>query len=90
MTIAPSLVKQRLGLQGKLQAQRREVVEQLTESRARSRFPRSITMRVLVHHPELAGRLVALIAGARVSGSVSAFLVVLQALRAARIESHDR
>ena len=87
MTLAPSLVEQRLALRGQLRDQRQEVAEQLFESRAQRRFPRSITMRVLMRQPELAGRLVALIAGARFAGSVSALLVVVQMLRAARTQS---
>lgn len=85
MTLAPSLVEQRLRLQERLQAQRLDVAEQLFEAKAGGRFPRSVTMRVLVNQPELAGRLVALVAGARVGASVSALLVVVQVLRAARL-----
>ena len=84
MTLAPSLVAQRLQLQERLQAQRQDVAEQLFEAKAGGRFPRSITMRVLVNQPELVGRLVALVAGARVGASMSALLVVVQVLRTAR------
>ena len=82
MTVVPSLVEQRLALRVQLQVQRHEVAEQLFAAKAEGRFPRSITMRVLMRQPELAGRLVALIAGARFAGSVSALLVVVQMLRA--------
>ena len=84
MTLAPSLLTQRLDLRGQLHVQRQEIAEQLFESKARGRFPRSITMQLLMRQPELAGRLVALVAGARVAGSVSALLVVVQVLRAVR------
>jgi hypothetical protein len=84
MTLAPSLIAQRLDLRGQLRVQRQEIAEQLFESKADGRFPRSITMRVLMGQPELAGRLLALIAGPRVAGSVSALLVLVQVLRAAR------
>lgn len=84
MTLAPSLEAQRLALRVQLRVQRHEVEEQLLESRAGGRFPRSTTMGVLIRQPELAGRLVALVAGARVAAPVSALLVFLQMLRAAR------
>jgi len=80
----PSLAGQRLALRVQLQVQRHEVAEQLLASKVRGSFPRSITLRVLMRQPELAGRLVALIAGARFAGSVSALLVVIQMLRAGR------
>jgi hypothetical protein len=86
MTLAPSLEAQRLALRVQLRVQRHEVEEQLLESRAGGRFPRSITMRVLIRQPELAGRLVARVAGRRFAGSVSALLVVVQALQAARTQ----
>lgn len=80
MTLAPSLIAQRLDLQGQLRVQRQEIAERLFESKARGNFPRSITMRVLVRQPELLGRLVALVAGARFAGVVSALLVGAQLL----------
>ena len=89
MTLAPSLETQRLALRVQLRDQRREVAEQLRESTTGGGFPRSITMRVLLRQPELTGRLVALVAGARVAKSVSAVLVVVQMLRAARDASRD-
>lgn len=85
MTLAPSLLEQRVVLREQLRVQRQEVAEQLFESKAGGRFPRSITMRVLVHQPALAGRFVALIAGARFAGPVSALLIVAQMLRATRM-----
>ena len=84
MTLAPSLAAQRVALQVQLRVQRHEVAEQLFESKAAGRFPRSTTMRVFMHQPGLAGWLVALIAGPRVAGSVSALLTMVQMLRAAR------
>lgn len=84
MTLAPSLVEQRLQLQGQLRIQRQEVAEQLFESRAGVRFPRSITMHVLLRQPELAGQLIARFAGARVAGTVSTLLLIAQVLRASR------
>jgi len=84
MTPAPSLAAQRVALQVQLRVQRHEVAEQLFESKVGGRFPRSTTMRVLIGQPELAVRLLALIAGPRVAGSVTALLVVAQVLRAAR------
>jgi len=80
MTLAPSLVEQRLALQGQLRIQRQEVAELLFESKAGGRFPRSTTMRVLVHRPELVGRLIALAAGPRFAGVVSALLLGVQLL----------
>ena len=80
MTLAPSLINQRLELQGQLRVQRLEIAEQLFESKARGTFPRSFTMRVLMRQPELVGRLVALVAGARLAGAVSALLVGVQLL----------
>jgi hypothetical protein len=87
VTLAPSLLEQRLTLRGQLRNQRQEVAEQLFESKGGGRFPRSITMRVFIDQPALAGRLVTLIAGARFAGSVSALLIVVQMLRAARTRS---
>jgi len=87
VTVAPSLLEQRLALRAEIQAQRLDVAERLLRSGATGRFPRSMTMRLLVNQPELTGRLVSLVAGARVAGSVSALLVVVQMLRAARSES---
>jgi len=78
MTLAPSLIEQRLNLRGQMRAQRQDLALQLFESKLRGDFPRSITMRVLIHRPELVGRLVALVAGARVAGVVSALLVGIQ------------
>ena len=80
MTLAPSLVEQRLQLQEQLQVQRLQVAEQLFESKAGGRFPRSIAMRVLIHQPELTGRLVALAAGARFARAASAILIGVQLL----------
>lgn len=81
MTLAPSLVEQRDALRGQLQAQRQEVAERLFVAKASGSFPRSITMRVLMRQPELVGRVVALVAGPRFAGSVSALLAVVQVLR---------
>ncbi len=83
----PSLLEQRLELRQQLQDQRQEVAERLFASMAQGQFPRSKTMQVLIHRPELVGRLVALLAGARFAGSVSAFLAVVQILRAGRSQS---
>jgi len=80
MTLAPSLVDQRVALRGQLRAQRQDLALQLFESRVRGDFPRSITMRVLIHRPDLVGRLVALAAGARFAGMVSALFVGVQLL----------
>lgn len=87
MTLAPSLVEQRLALRQQLRVQRQACAEQLFESKARGSFPRSITMRAIMRRPDLAGRLVALIAGPRFAGLTSALLVVAQTLRAARTPS---
>ena len=87
MTLAPSLLEQRVVLRGQLRAQRQEIAEQLFESKAGGRFPRSMTMRVLMHQPELARRLVALVAGERFAGSVSALLIVVQMLRGVRAQA---
>ena len=87
MTVAPSLLEQRVALRAQLRGQRQEVAEQLFESKAGGRFPRSMTMRLLIDQPALATRLVALIAGARFAGSVSALLIVVLVLRAARTRS---
>lgn len=84
MTLAPSLEAQRLALRVQLRVQRHAVAQQLFEAKAGGRFPRSVTVRVLMRQPELAWRLAALIAGPRVAGSVSALLVIVQMLRAAR------
>jgi len=83
MTLAPSLVTQRLDLRDQLRTQRQEVAEQLFAAKARGRFPRSITVRVLMSQPELAARLLARLTGARFSGSVTALLVAMQVARAA-------
>lgn len=74
-------------LQAELQARRQELAERLVESKVEGRFPRSMTMRVLMHRPELAGRFLTMVAGARVARSVSALLVVVQMARAARTRS---
>lgn len=76
----PTLAEQRLALRGQLRAQREEIALQLFASKVHGDFPRSITMRVLIHRPELVGGIVAWIAGARAAGVVSALLVGAQLL----------
>ena len=75
MTPGPTLAEQRLALRGQLRARREDIALQLFASKVSGTFPRSITMRVLIHRPELVGWLVAWLAGARVGGAVSALLV---------------
>lgn len=85
-----SLAEQRLALRGQLRAQRLDVAMQLFASRVRGDFPRSVTMRVLMRQPELVGRLVALIAGARLAGVVSTLLVGAQVLNSFSIVTARR
>ena len=80
MTLAPSLVEQRLALRGQLQAQRQDIAERLFAAKARGQFPRSITMRLLVRRPELAGLFLTLVAGKRLAAPVSALLLAARAL----------
>lgn len=76
----PTLAEQRLALRGQLRAQREQIALQLFASNVPGAFPRSVTMQVLIHRPELVGRLVAWVAGPRVAGMVSALLVGAQLL----------
>lgn len=54
-----TLADQRLALCEKLAAQRGEISQQIKPiDSVDSEFPRSVTMRILIHQPELAARLV--------------------------------
>lgn len=75
-----SLEERGLVLRGQLQAQRREIAQRLAPG-ARSDYPRSVTMRVLLAHPELLTLLVTRVAGARFAGRLHVLLIVFQALR---------
>ena len=84
MTVEPqtSLAKQRQSVRDQLQLQRQIVARQLAPPvDIQGRYPRSMTMRLLIHRPELVARLVALLAGARFAGNVSAILLVIGKLR---------
>ncbi|MBI2801083.1 MAG: hypothetical protein HYX63_12540 [Gammaproteobacteria bacterium] len=81
-----ALSAQRLLLRGQLHAQRQRIAEQLapTTAEARGRYPRSVTMRLLNRRPvALLARSVALVAGARLAGSVTGILVLVNLLRSA-------
>ena len=82
-----ALSTQRLLIRGQLHAQRQRIAEQLaptTTAAARGRYPRSVTMRVLKRQPvALLARSVALVAGARLAGSVTGILVLINLLRSA-------
>jgi hypothetical protein len=80
----PSLADQRQSIRDQLQAQRCVVERRLLPPAADANgYPRSLTMRLLIQQPELAARLVALIAGARFAGSVPAILSLAQKLPSA-------
>jgi len=86
MTVEPqtSLAKQRQSVRDQLQLQRQIVARQLAPPvDIQGRYPRSMTMRLLIHRPELVARLAALLAGARFAGKVSAILLVIGKLRSA-------
>jgi len=77
----PSLSEQRQSIRGQLLLQREVVAQQLTPATGvQSRFPRSMTMRLLIDRPELLARLATLLAGARFAGDVSATLDMLRQL----------
>jgi len=77
----PSLAEQRQSIRGQLRLQREVVALQLAPSDGHEgRFPRSMTMRALIHRPELVARLATLLAGARFAGKVSATLDVVRQL----------
>jgi hypothetical protein len=70
-----SLAEQRRSICQQLRLQREVVALQLVpDAEARGGFPRSMTMRLLIQRPELAVRLVTLLAGPRFAGEVSASL----------------
>jgi len=86
MTVEPqtSLARQRQSVRDQLQLQRQIVARRLAPPvDIQGRYPRSMTMRLLIHRPELVARLVALLAGARFAGKVSAILLVIGKLRSA-------
>lgn len=86
MTAEPqaSLAEQRQSIRDQLQMQRQVLARQLAPPvDIQGRYPRSMTMRLLIHRPELVARLVALLAGARFAGKVSAILLVIGKLRSA-------
>ena len=79
-----SLADQRQSIRNQLQAHRLVVERQLTPPAADPNgYPRSLTMRLLIQQPELAAKLVALVAGARFAGSVPAILSLAQKLPSA-------
>ena len=78
-----TLVEQRVSLRRQLRVQRRELAQQLFAPDAQARFPRSITMRVLIDRPDLVARLLTLIVGARLARQASTLIVVAGVLGAA-------
>lgn len=73
-----------LAIRHQLRAQREVIAEQLAPvAGAQNRFPRSLTMRLLIHRPDLLSRLVAPIVGTRLAGSASKIFSVLHLLRSA-------
>ncbi len=84
MTVEPqaSLAEQRQSVREQLQLQRQVVARQLAPPvDIHGRYPRSMTMRLLIQRPELVARLVALLAGARFAREVSAILLMIGKLR---------
>ena len=84
MTVEPqaSLAEQRQSVRDQLQLQRQVVARQLAPPvDIQGRYPRSMTMRLLIQRPELVARLVALLAGARFAREVSAILLMIGKLR---------
>ena len=82
-----ALSAQRVLIREQLHAQRQRIAEQLAPTitaAARGHYPRSVTMRVLSRRPvPLLVRSVALVAGARLAGSVTGILVLVNLLRSA-------
>ena len=80
----PSLAEQRQSIRAQLRAQRQRVAERLAPVAGfQGRYPRSVTMRLLLDRPDLLARLAALISGARVAVPVRAILVLVNLLRVA-------
>lgn len=80
----PSLAEQRQRIRRQLQSQRQSVVEQFTPARKDpARFPRSVTMRLLIQWPVLLVRLAGLVAGGRLAIAVPAILGMVRMLRPA-------
>jgi len=84
MTAEPqaSLAEQRQSIRDQLQMQRQVLARQLAPPvDIQGRYPRSMTMRLLIQRPELVARLAAVLAGARFAGEVSAILLMIGKLR---------
>ena len=74
-----SLSEQREWVLSQLQAQRQLVASKLeSQSDAVVQFPRSMTMRVLMHRPSLLLRLLPLLMGARRAGSLLSVISLVQ------------
>ncbi len=76
-----SLEEQCLLLRARLQAQRESIALQLAAG-ARRRYPRSTTMRLLLHRPALVVGLVSALAGVRAARRVHALTIVVRTLTA--------
>lgn len=77
----PSPEERRLALRARLQAQRESIALQLAGGAHRG-YPRSLTMRLLLHRPALVVALVSVLVGARAAGRVHALTLGLRALTA--------
>lgn len=73
-----TLAEQREAVRVRLQAQRRSIAQHLgPPAGAHDRYPRSMTMRLLIERPTLLLKLLAMISRARIAGSMAAILVLL-------------
>lgn len=72
-----ALTELRESTRGKLQAQRRVIAAQLTgDGSSAGRFPRSLTMRLLIQRPQLLGRLATPLLGKQVAGTLATALTL--------------
>ena len=79
-----SLAEQRQFIRGQLRTQRQKIAEQLApDANAQDRYPRSVTMRLLIDQPNLPAKLITLISSARFADSIRAILVLVPMLRSA-------
>lgn len=78
---AVSLAGQRRALREQLKAQRRALARELAAADdIGDGYPRSVTMRWLIREPELVGKLVGQIAGARTAAALPVVLLLVRLL----------
>jgi hypothetical protein len=85
----PTLAEQRQSMREQLHVQRQRIAEQLAPGAdVQGRFPRSVTMRLLMSRPELLLRLLLLMARARLTASLIAILIIARVLRSRAAARH--